>query len=154
MALHDECASVVGDRDTERVWQRSAVVKFHGDLQRVALPKLTILDAADSNDVTHRSGVEVITYDFDLGARARHLSGGCPGPTRLASAHNSWTLVVRSTIQVFRPCPMSVRGSLRGAMTASSGHWSWAEVASPEAPWEWRVLHGWSSPALTSRELT
>lgn len=37
-----------GDRDTERVWQRTAVRKFHGDLQRVALRKLAILDAAET----------------------------------------------------------------------------------------------------------
>jgi proteic killer suppression protein len=37
-----------GDRDTERVWQRTAVRKFHEDLQRVALRKLAILDAAET----------------------------------------------------------------------------------------------------------
>jgi toxin HigB-1 len=36
------------DRDTERVWQRLAVRKFGPDVQRVALRKLLILDAADS----------------------------------------------------------------------------------------------------------
>lgn len=36
-----------GDRDTERVWQRTEVRRFHGDLQRVALRKLAILDAAE-----------------------------------------------------------------------------------------------------------
>jgi len=36
-----------GDRDTERVWQRVAVRKFHGDLQRIALRKLVLLDAAE-----------------------------------------------------------------------------------------------------------
>ena len=37
-----------GDRDSERVWLRMAVRKFHGDLQRVALRKLAILDAAET----------------------------------------------------------------------------------------------------------
>ena len=37
-----------GDRDTERVWQRAAIRKFHGDLQRTALRKLAILDAAET----------------------------------------------------------------------------------------------------------
>lgn len=37
-----------GDRDTERVWRREVVRKFHGDLQRVALRKLAILDAAET----------------------------------------------------------------------------------------------------------
>ena len=37
-----------GDRDTERVWQRARVRKFHEDLQRVALRKLAILDAAET----------------------------------------------------------------------------------------------------------
>jgi len=37
-----------GDRDTERVWQRATVRKFHGDLQRTALRKLAILDAAET----------------------------------------------------------------------------------------------------------
>ena len=36
-----------GDKDTERVWHRTRVKKFHGDLQRVALRKLAILDAAE-----------------------------------------------------------------------------------------------------------
>ena len=36
------------DHDTERVWRRQAVRKFHGDLQRVALRKLVILDAAET----------------------------------------------------------------------------------------------------------
>ncbi len=36
------------DRDTERVWRRERVRKFRGDLQRVALRKLVILDAAES----------------------------------------------------------------------------------------------------------
>jgi toxin HigB-1 len=37
-----------GDRETERLWSRMAVRKLHGDLQRVALRKLTILDAAET----------------------------------------------------------------------------------------------------------
>ncbi|MDH2903530.1 MAG: type II toxin-antitoxin system RelE/ParE family toxin [Actinomycetota bacterium] len=37
-----------GDKDTERVWLRVVVRKFHGDLQRVALRKLVILDAAET----------------------------------------------------------------------------------------------------------
>jgi len=37
-----------GDNDTERVWRRTLVKRFHRDLQRVALRKLVILDAADS----------------------------------------------------------------------------------------------------------
>ena len=36
------------DRDTERVWRRQRVRKLHGDLQRVALRKLVILDAAEN----------------------------------------------------------------------------------------------------------
>ena len=37
-----------GDKDSERVWLRVPVRKFHGDLQRVALRKLAILDAAET----------------------------------------------------------------------------------------------------------
>jgi proteic killer suppression protein len=37
-----------GDHDTERVWRRDAVRKFHGDLQRTALRKLALLDAAET----------------------------------------------------------------------------------------------------------
>lgn len=37
-----------GDSDTERVWRRTSVKRFHRDLQRVALRKLVILDAADN----------------------------------------------------------------------------------------------------------
>jgi proteic killer suppression protein len=36
------------DRDTERVWSRELVRKVHPDVQRVALRKLVILDAAES----------------------------------------------------------------------------------------------------------
>ena len=36
-----------GDKDTERVWPRTRVKKFRSDLQRVALRKLEILDAAE-----------------------------------------------------------------------------------------------------------
>ena len=37
-----------GDGDTERVWLRMAVRRFHGDLQRNALRKLALLDAAET----------------------------------------------------------------------------------------------------------
>jgi toxin HigB-1 len=36
------------DRDTERVWQRLSVRKLGPDVQRAALRKLVILDAAES----------------------------------------------------------------------------------------------------------
>ena len=36
------------DKDTERVWRREQVRKFHPVLRRVALRKLAILDAAES----------------------------------------------------------------------------------------------------------
>ena len=36
------------DKDTERVWSRRPVRKFHGDLQRTALRKLVLLDAAET----------------------------------------------------------------------------------------------------------
>jgi proteic killer suppression protein len=36
------------DKDTERVWRREQVRKFHPDLRRIALRKLAILDAAES----------------------------------------------------------------------------------------------------------
>lgn len=36
------------DQDSERVWLRERVKKFHTDLQRVALRKLVILDAAEN----------------------------------------------------------------------------------------------------------
>jgi toxin HigB-1 len=40
------------DSDTDRVWRRQRVKKFHPELQRVALRKLVILDAAeDLNDL-------------------------------------------------------------------------------------------------------
>jgi proteic killer suppression protein len=35
-------------KDTVRVWNRELLRKFHPDLQRVALRKLAILDAAES----------------------------------------------------------------------------------------------------------
>lgn len=38
------------DRDTEQVWQRRVVRKFGSDVQRVALRKLAMLDAAESLD--------------------------------------------------------------------------------------------------------
>jgi len=37
-----------GDRETERVWRRATVRKFHGLLQRIGLRKLAVLDAADT----------------------------------------------------------------------------------------------------------
>ena len=37
-----------GDGDTEPVWLRIAVRRFHGDLQRNALRKLAMLDAAET----------------------------------------------------------------------------------------------------------
>ena len=37
-----------GDKDTERVWRREAVRKFHAELQRITLRKLAILDAAET----------------------------------------------------------------------------------------------------------
>ncbi len=37
-----------GDKDSERVWRRGAVRKFHLEIQRVALRKLVILDAAET----------------------------------------------------------------------------------------------------------
>ena len=36
------------DKDTERVWKRERLRKFHPDIQRIALRKLAILDAAES----------------------------------------------------------------------------------------------------------
>jgi proteic killer suppression protein len=36
------------DRDTERVWQRQVVRRFGTDVQRTALRKLVMLDAAES----------------------------------------------------------------------------------------------------------
>jgi proteic killer suppression protein len=38
------------DRDTERVWQRQVVRRFGHDVERVALRKLAMLDAAESLD--------------------------------------------------------------------------------------------------------
>ena len=35
------------DKDTERVWTRQRVRKFHPDIQRIALRKLVMLDAAE-----------------------------------------------------------------------------------------------------------
>ncbi|MHB2024695.1 MAG: type II toxin-antitoxin system RelE/ParE family toxin [Mycobacteriales bacterium] len=37
-----------GDRDTERIWQRQPVRKLGPDVQRSALRKLLMLDAADA----------------------------------------------------------------------------------------------------------
>jgi proteic killer suppression protein len=37
-----------GDKDTERVWRRIAIRRFRGDLQRITLRKLAILDAAET----------------------------------------------------------------------------------------------------------
>ena len=39
-----------GDKETERVWQRQRVRKLDGDVQRAALRKLLILDAAETLD--------------------------------------------------------------------------------------------------------
>lgn len=36
------------DKVTERVWKRERLRKFHPDIQRIALRKLAILDAAES----------------------------------------------------------------------------------------------------------
>lgn len=36
------------DNNTERVWLRQRVRNFHPDLQRIALRKLVVLDAAES----------------------------------------------------------------------------------------------------------
>ncbi len=54
------------DADTARVWQRERVKKFHPDIQRVALRKLLILDAAESiNDLRIPPGnrLEKLTGD-------------------------------------------------------------------------------------------
>ena len=54
------------DADTARVWQRERVKKFHPDIQRVALRKLLILDAAESiNDLRMPPGnrLEKLTGD-------------------------------------------------------------------------------------------
>ena len=36
------------DKVTERVWNRQSIRKFHGELQRTALRKLVLLDAAET----------------------------------------------------------------------------------------------------------
>ena len=48
------------DADTARVWQRERVRKLHPDIQRIALRKLLILDAAESvNDLRIPPGIRL-----------------------------------------------------------------------------------------------
>lgn len=57
------------DRDTERVWQRLSVRKLGPDVQRAALRKLVILDAAET----------LQDLRVPPGNRLEKLKGNCSG---------------------------------------------------------------------------
>ena len=75
-----------GDADTERVWQRQAVRKFHDDLQRTALRKLAMLDAADA----------IVDLRIPPGNRLEKLSGDRTGQYSIRS-NDQWRICFRWT---------------------------------------------------------
>ena len=75
-----------GDTDTERVWRRQAVRKFHGDLQRAALRKLAILDAAET----------LADLRIPPGNRLEKLSGDRAGQ-RSIRVNDQWRICFRWT---------------------------------------------------------
>ena len=75
-----------GDADTERVWQRQAVRKFHDDLQRTALRKLAMLDAADA----------IVDLRIPPGNRLEKLSGDRTGQHSIR-INDQWRIGFRWT---------------------------------------------------------
>lgn len=75
-----------GDADTERVWQRQAVRKFHDDLQRAALRKLAMLDAADA----------IADLRIPSGNRLEKLSGDRMGQYSIR-INDQWRICFRWT---------------------------------------------------------
>lgn len=74
------------DRDTERVWRRERVRKLYGDLQRVALRKFVILDAAES----------LADLRVPPGNRLEKLSGGRAGQHSIR-INDQWRICFRWT---------------------------------------------------------
>jgi proteic killer suppression protein len=74
------------DTDTERVWQRQAVRKFHVDLQRAALRKLAILDAAET----------IADLRVPPGNRLEKLSGDRAGQHSIR-VNDQWRICLRWT---------------------------------------------------------
>ena len=74
------------DADTARVWQRERVRKLHPDIQRIALRKLLILDAAESvNDLR-----------IPPGNRLEKLSGNRSGQYSIP-VNEQWRICFRWT---------------------------------------------------------
>ena len=74
------------DADTARVWQRERVRKLHPDIQRIALRKLLILDAAESvNDLR-----------IPPGNRLEKLSGNRSGQYSIR-VNEQWRICFRWT---------------------------------------------------------
>ena len=74
------------ESDTERVWRRERVEKFHPDLQRTALRKLAILDAADS----------LTDLRVPPGNRLEKLTGDRAGEHSIR-IHDQWRICFRCT---------------------------------------------------------
>ena len=75
-----------GDKDTERVWRRIAIRRFHGDLQRIALRKLAILDAAEA----------IADLRLPPGNRLEKLSGDRAGQYSIR-INDQWRICFRWT---------------------------------------------------------
>ena len=76
----------LGDGDTERVWQRSAVRKFRADLQRTALRKLALRDASEN----------LGDLRIPPGSRLEKLSGDRAGHHRIR-VNDQWRICFRWT---------------------------------------------------------
>ncbi len=75
-----------GDKDTERVWRRIVIRRFHGDLQRIALRKLAILDAAEA----------IADLRIPPGNRLEKLSGDRAGQYSIR-INDQWRICFRWT---------------------------------------------------------
>ena len=76
----------LGDKDTERVWRRIVIRRFHGDLQRIALRKLAILDAAEA----------IADLRIPPGNRLEKLSGDRAGQYSIR-INDQWRICFRWT---------------------------------------------------------
>ena len=74
------------DEDSERVWLRGRVKKFHPELQRVALRKLVILDAAEN----------LTDLRIPPGNRLEKLTGGRDGQHSIR-VNDQWRIGFRWT---------------------------------------------------------